>query len=135
MNESLKTEEIISDIPDNPETLETLLRLQAELVKMQHWIRETNHRLAILFEGRDSAGKSGAITRFTRHLNPKHYRNVALPKPSNVEQGQWFFQRYIKELPIERYYRDAILLQVGEGTNDIQRIVIARRLVEKYPAE
>ena len=84
---------------DDPKNYDLLLRLQAELVKMQHWIRESNHRLAVLFEGRDSAGKSGSISRFIRHLNPKHYRVVAMPKPSDVQMGQWFFQRYIEKLP------------------------------------
>ncbi len=95
----LTNPEVASDAYDSPETLEQLLLLQAELVKMQHSIHATKGRLAIIFEGRDSAGKSGAVARFIRHLNPRLYRAVALPKPSDVQMGQWFFQRYIEKLP------------------------------------
>jgi polyphosphate kinase 2 len=73
--------------------------LQIELVKMHQWIRETGKRLVILFEGRDTAGKGGTILRFTQNLSPRSMRIVALPKPSDAEKGQWYFQRYIKELP------------------------------------
>ena len=73
--------------------------LQIELVRMQRWVQETNQRILIIFEGRDTAGKGGAISRFTQHLNPRAMRIVALPKPTEVEKGQWYFQRYIKELP------------------------------------
>jgi hypothetical protein len=73
--------------------------LQVELVKMQHWIQSQNKRLAILFEGRDAAGKGGTIRRFIEHLNPRAMRVVALPKPTEEEQGQWYFQRYLKQLP------------------------------------
>ena len=73
--------------------------LQIELIKMQRWVQEKNKRLAILFEGRDTAGKGGAIRRFTEHLNPRAMRVVALPKPSELETGQWYFQRYTKQLP------------------------------------
>ena len=76
-----------------------LERLQVELVRMQRWIQRTGRRLAILFEGRDAAGKGGAIRRFTEHLNPRAMRVVALPKPTEEEQGQWYFQRYMKQLP------------------------------------
>lgn len=76
-----------------------LRALQLELVKLQKWIQKENKRLLIIFEGRDTAGKGGAIRRFTRFLNPRTARVVALPKPSDRERGQWFFQRYIKELP------------------------------------
>ncbi len=96
---SLENPEVASDAYDSPETLEQLLALQAELVKMQHSIHQDRKRLAIIFEGRDSAGKSGAVARFIRHLNPRLYRAVALPKPSDVQMGQWFFQRYIEKLP------------------------------------
>ena len=95
----IENPEVASEFMDEPDVIDTLIRLQEELVKMQHWIRSEQKRLAIVFEGRDSAGKSGAIKRFTQHLNPKHFRTVAMPKPSDVERGQWFFQRYIKELP------------------------------------
>lgn len=73
--------------------------LQAELLKAQHWAAETGQRFAMLFEGRDAAGKGGAIKRFTEHLNPRNARVVALNKPTDEERGQWFFQRYVKHLP------------------------------------
>ena len=73
--------------------------LQIELVKLQQWVLKENKRVAVIFEGRDAAGKGGAIRRFMEHLNPRSSRLVALNKPTNVEKGQWYFQRYIKELP------------------------------------
>ncbi|WP_374383964.1 polyphosphate kinase 2 [Thermomonas sp.] len=73
--------------------------LQTELLKLQQWARETDQRLVILFEGRDAAGKGGAIKRFMEHLNPRGARVVALEKPSDVERGQWYFQRYVEHLP------------------------------------
>ena len=76
-----------------------LRELQSELVNLQKWIAEKQMRVAILFEGRDAAGKGGAIKRFKEHLNPSTARVVALSKPTNVEQGQWYFRRYIKVLP------------------------------------
>ncbi len=74
-------------------------RLQAELLKVQIWAQETGQKFIFLFEGRDAAGKGGTIKRFTEHLNPRFARVVALDKPSDVERGQWFFQRYIRHLP------------------------------------
>jgi len=76
-----------------------LLRLQIELVKLQTWIRDSGTRVAVVFEGRDAAGKGGAIKRFTEHLNPRQARTVALSKPNETERGQWYFQRYITQLP------------------------------------
>lgn len=73
--------------------------LQVELVKLQRWIQEQGKRLAIIFEGRDAAGKGGTIRRFIEHLNPRAMRVVALPKPTEEERGQWYFQRYMKQLP------------------------------------
>ncbi len=73
--------------------------LQIELVKMQAWIKATGQRIAILFEGRDAAGKGGTIKRFRENLNPRGARNVALSKPSDAERSQWYFQRYISHLP------------------------------------
>lgn len=73
--------------------------LQIELLKVQRWVRETGQRVVIIFEGRDAAGKGGTIKRFMEHLNPRHARIIALEKPSDVERGQWYFQRYIKQLP------------------------------------
>lgn len=78
---------------------EELRRLQIELVKLQHWISKNKKRVVIIFEGRDAAGKGGNIRRFTEHLNPRSMRVVALTKPTEVEQGQWYFRRYIKKLP------------------------------------
>ena len=73
--------------------------LQAELLKLQAWVKSTRQRLVIVFEGRDAAGKGGAIKRFMEHLNPRGARVVALEKPSEVERGQWYFQRYVQHLP------------------------------------
>ena len=73
--------------------------LQIELVKLQRWVQQVDKRLAILFEGRDAAGKGGTIRRFIEHLNPRAMRVVALPKPTEEERGQWYFQRYMKQLP------------------------------------
>lgn len=77
----------------------TKYQLQVELLKLQAWVKENQQRVIILFEGRDAAGKGGAIKRFMEHLNPRGARVVALEKPSEVERGQWYFQRYIQHLP------------------------------------
>ncbi len=74
-------------------------RLQVELLKLQAWVKETGQRVVVIFEGRDAAGKGGTIKRFMEHLNPRGARVVALEKPSEVERGQWYFQRYIEHLP------------------------------------
>lgn len=74
-------------------------KLQIELVKMQSWLKETDHRILLIFEGRDAAGKGGTIKRFRENLNPRGARNVALSKPSDTERSQWYFQRYIAHLP------------------------------------
>ena len=74
-------------------------KIQAELLKVQHWAQETGQKFVLLFEGRDAAGKGGTIKRFTEHLNPRQARVVALNKPTDEERGQWFFQRYINHLP------------------------------------
>ena len=76
-----------------------LYRLQAQLVSMQEWVRTSGARLLVLFEGRDAAGKGSAIKRVTAYLNPRIARIVALPAPSEREQGQWYFQRYVDHLP------------------------------------
>ncbi len=73
--------------------------LQVELLKLQRWVKDTGQRVVIIFEGRDAAGKGGAIKRFMEHINPRGARVVALDKPSEAEQGQWYFQRYVAELP------------------------------------
>ena len=76
-----------------------LFRLQAELVKLQEWVRLTGQRLVIVFEGRDAAGKGSAIKRVAEYLNPRIARIVALPTPTEREASQWYFQRYIEHLP------------------------------------
>jgi polyphosphate kinase 2 len=74
-------------------------RLQVELLKLQAWVKESGQRVVVVFEGRDAAGKGGTIKRFMEHLNPRGARVVALEKPTQVEQGQWYFQRYVQHLP------------------------------------
>lgn len=76
-----------------------LLRLQGELVKLQDWVMRTGHRVVIIFEGRDAAGKGGVIKRITQRLNPRTCRVAALPAPNDRERTQWYFQRYIAHLP------------------------------------
>lgn len=88
-----------SEILKNMEYEEELLKLQAELVDLQQWVARHKKRVCILFEGRDAAGKGGCIRRFAEHLNPRSMRIVALTKPTVVEKGQWYFRRYIKQLP------------------------------------
>jgi polyphosphate kinase 2 len=78
---------------------EELLRLQVELVKMQEWVRSTNRRVAVIFEGRDAAGKGGTISRISQYLNPRVVRVAALPAPTERERSQWYFQRYVEHLP------------------------------------
>ena len=73
--------------------------LQVELLKLQSWVKDTGQRVVVVFEGRDAAGKGGTIKRFMEHLNPRGARVVALEKPTDVEQGQWYFQRYVQHLP------------------------------------
>jgi polyphosphate kinase 2 len=75
------------------------MRLQGELVKLKEWVRTSGLRMVILFEGRDAAGKGGAIKRVTEYLNPRVARVVALPAPTERERGQWYFQRYVAHLP------------------------------------
>jgi len=73
--------------------------LQIELLKVQNWVKDTGQRVLCIFEGRDAAGKGGTIKRFTEHLNPRGARVVALEKPTEEERGQWYFQRYVEQLP------------------------------------
>jgi len=77
----------------------TLFALQRELVKLQDWVAHTRQKVVIIFEGRDAAGKGGAIKRVTQRLNPRHCRVVALPAPNDRERTQWYFQRYVTHLP------------------------------------
>lgn len=76
-----------------------MAQLQVELLKVQNWVKETGERIVVIFEGRDAAGKGGTIKRFMEHLNPRGARVVALEKPSDREKTQWYFQRYIENLP------------------------------------
>lgn len=76
-----------------------IYQLQIELLKLQNWIKAKGKKLVIIFEGRDAAGKGGTILRFTEHLNPRAARVAALPKPTEAEEGQWYFQRYVAHLP------------------------------------
>ena len=89
----------ISKVEYNINYEDQLRKLQAELIKLQFWITKNKMRVAVLLEGRDAAGKGGAIKRFVEHLNPRSMRLVALAKPTELEKGQWYFRRYIKELP------------------------------------
>ena len=106
LNTKLGVQELLSNKELKPERVlnrlryyDTLVEFQAELIKMQHWVADKNKRVVILFEGRDAAGKGGAIRRFIEHMNPRLLRQVALPAPTKVEKGQWYFQRYIQQLP------------------------------------
>lgn len=90
--------EVLEDELDTAYLLE-LSRLQVEQLKLQKHLMDRSMRLAILFEGRDTAGKGGAILRFSQRLRPRHLRIVALPRPSEVERGQWYFERYVRQLP------------------------------------
>ncbi|WP_158838249.1 polyphosphate kinase 2 [Polaribacter sp. L3A8] len=76
-----------------------LENLQVELIRLQTWAINNNERIIIVFQGRDAAGKGGAIRRLTERINPRHMRIVALPKPSEDEQSQWYFQRYVEQFP------------------------------------
>ena len=93
-------------VPNYPEVItqmkyeDRVKELQIELIKLQNWVVERNKRVMIIFEGRDFAGKGGAISVFSEHLNPRNMRSVALPKPTVMQKRQWYFRRYIKEFPI-----------------------------------
>ncbi|MFK5971900.1 MAG: polyphosphate kinase 2 [Flavobacteriaceae bacterium] len=94
-NKNIDLEKTIRDVK-----YENQLRdQQAELVKLQTWVIKNRKKIVILFEGRDAAGKGGAIRRVSAHLNPRYYRIVALDKPTEDEEGQWYFQRYVNRLP------------------------------------
>lgn len=106
-----------------------MARLQIELVKLQSWARETGTRIACAFEGRDAAGKGGTIGRLRQNLNPRAARVVALSKPTETEQGEWYFQRYIKHLPTagemvffdRSWYNRGVVEHVFGFCNDKQR--------------
>jgi polyphosphate kinase 2 len=126
----------------HPETLDrrvyfrTLLTLQSELIRLQDWVEYTGEKIAVIFEGRDAAGKGGVIKRITQRLNPRVCRVVALQKPSDRETRQWYFQRYVPHLPaggeivlfdrswynragVERVMGFATPAQVEEFFNDV----------------
>jgi polyphosphate kinase 2 len=88
-----------ADVASRRAYFRELFRLQAELVKLQDWVVETGHKLVVIFEGRDAAGKGGAIKRITQRLNPRVCRVAALPAPNSRERTQWYFQRYVSHLP------------------------------------
>ena len=85
--------------PKNFKYVEELAHLQIELIKMQEWVKSNRLRVCVIFEGRDAAGKGGVIKRITDPLNPRICRVVALSTPTEKERGQWYFQRYVAELP------------------------------------
>jgi len=91
----IRTKKVLKEL----EYEEELEQLQIELVKLHKWVRDTGKKVLIIFEGRDAAGKGGTILRFSQYLSPREMRIVALPKPNDIERGQWHFQRYVKELP------------------------------------
>ena len=117
---------------------EDLRLLQGELVKLQRWAQEEKRRVAIIFEGRDAAGKGGTIRRFVEHMNPRAMRIVALPKPSEAEVGQWYFQRYAKQLPNEgeivffdrSWYNRAVVEPVNKFCTDKQYKQFMRQVPE-----
>ena len=97
---------LFSKEPINPERAiryldyeKKLEKLQVELIRLQSWAINNDERIIVIFEGRDAAGKGGAIRRITERINPRHMRIVALPKPTEDEQSQWYFQRYVEQLP------------------------------------
>jgi polyphosphate kinase 2 len=97
-NKNKSSSRAVRKIPDDVYEAE-LFRLQTEFVRLQEWVRYSGARLVVIFEGRDGAGKGGAIKRITEYLNPRVARIAALPAPSDRERGQWYYQRYIAHLP------------------------------------
>ncbi|MFD1718076.1 polyphosphate kinase 2 [Georgenia deserti] len=124
---------------------ETKYLLQVELLKLQNWITESGERHVMIFEGRDAAGKGGTIKRFMEHLNPRYARTVALSKPSDREQNQWYFQRYVEHLPtageivlFDRswYNRAGVERVMGFCTPDqYERFMVQAPLFEQMLAE
>jgi polyphosphate kinase 2 len=109
---------------------------QLELAKLQRWIRDTGRRVALVFEGRDAAGKGGAIRRLTENLNPRHAPVVALPAPSDTERTQWYFQRYVAHLPAggqmaifdRSWYNRAVVEKVFGFCTDAERHAFFQQL-------
>lgn len=116
---------------------EAIEPLQVELVKMQAWLKQSGQRVAVIFEGRDAAGKGGTIKRFRENLNPRGARVAALPKPSEAEQTQWYFQRYINHLPAggeitffdRSWYNRGVVEKVFGFCTDAQRERFFRQVV------
>jgi len=114
---------------ETDEYQDTIDALQIELVKLQSWVKSSNARIAVVFEGRDAAGKGGTIKRFRENLNPRGARVVALSKPTDAERGQWYFQRYIQHLPTEgelaffdrSWYNRGVVEKVFGFCTDAQR--------------
>ena len=102
-----RLEQLLADLSDDPDRRQIerriyfreLFRLQHELVRLQDWVQHKGLKVVVVFEGRDSAGKGGAIKRITQRLNPRVCRVAALPAPSERERSQWYFQRYVAHLP------------------------------------
>ncbi len=131
-----------------------LKSLQEELIILQNWVTQKQEKVVIIFEGRDAAGKGGAIRRITQHLNPREFRVVALPKPTEEEKGQWYFQRYINHLPRKgrivffdrSWYNRAVVEPVNafctkheydifmDQVNDFERMIVqsGTRLIKFY---
>jgi polyphosphate kinase 2 len=115
-----------------------LEKLQIELVKLQRSIQLEDRRVAIIFEGRDAAGKGGSIRRFIEHLNPRSARVVALPKPTDLQRGQWYFQRYVEQLPnpgeivfFDRsWYNRAVVEPVMEFCTETQYRIFMQQVPE-----
>jgi polyphosphate kinase 2 len=124
-------------------------KLQEELLVMQQWVVKNNKKVVVIFEGRDAAGKGGAIRRITEHLPPREVRVVALPKPDEIEQGQWYFQRYINRFPREgeivffdrSWYNRAVVEPVNgfctrkqylnfmDSVNDVERMMLLSDII------
>ena len=124
----------------NKAYLAELSRLQIELVKLQEWVKTSEHRVAIIFEGRDAAGKGGAIERMRENLNPRSAYIVALPKPTEREATQWYFQRYVDWLPAageialfdRSWYNRGVVEKVFGFCTDDQRKLFFRQLPDRY---
>ena len=115
---------------------ETYAACQLELAKLQRWVRDTGRRVALVFEGRDAAGKGGAIRRLTENLNPRHAPVVALPAPSDTQRTEWYFQRYVANLPSagemvifdRSWYNRAVVEKVFGFCTDAQRAAFFQQL-------
>lgn len=99
LKERIDEDPLYKKVLDSWQYEKELKLLQSELIKLQQWIVKEKKKVLVILEGRDAAGKGGTIRRFTEHLNPRATKTVALNKPTVIEQGQWYFRRYIKELP------------------------------------